>query len=105
MIDATVDSPAEGQEAMTVPDQKCWEMRSNCVMKDEPRENASCPAYRDGVGCWEVDWKLIVEMLPASQRVYWLLFLNNCENCVVYKSHSTEMKARIDAVSAVIFAD
>ena len=108
-----MDEPAEeltpilssDQTEQIVEEMKCWELRSNCMMKNQARENAGCPAYRQGLGCWEVDWKAIVEALPASQREYWLSFLDHCDKCVAYKAHPSEMQARIDAVKAVMFDD
>lgn len=86
-------------------DEKCWEMKPNCMMKHTSREKASCPAYRENMGCWEIDWKAVVSALPDSQREYWLSFLDSCENCVAYHKHPEEMKTRIDAVRSVIQDD
>ena len=84
---------------------KCWQLRSNCMMRHQSRDKASCPAYREGKGCWEVDWKSIVERLDATQRTYWLSFLNNCGNCIAYQAHPQEMQARIDAVRSLVNDD
>ncbi len=108
-----IDEPQDGQTvnpddsdaSESVSDIKCWEMRPNCMMKHQSREKANCPAYRERLGCWEVDWRGIVELLPSGHQEYWMSFLNNCENCVAYKAHPEEMQSRIDAVKALIFDD
>jgi len=74
-------------------------------MRGQARENATCPAYRSGRSCWQVDWKSIVEALPTAQQAFWTSFLSNCGNCVVYKQHPEEMQSRIDAVRAIVFND
>ncbi|MHB1361524.1 MAG: hypothetical protein ACYCW5_02855 [Thermoleophilia bacterium] len=84
---------------------KCWQLRPNCMMRHQSRQKASCPAFRESKGCWEIDWKSIVARLDASQRTYWLSFLNNCENCIAYKNHTEEMQARIDAVKSLVYDD
>ncbi|MBI5870616.1 MAG: hypothetical protein HZB44_06650 [Actinobacteria bacterium] len=84
---------------------KCWEMKPNCMMKHVDREKASCPAYRENLGCWEVDWEAVVTVLPGSQREYWLSFLASCEKCIAYQAHPEEMQGRIDAVRSLIQAD
>ncbi|MHB8792365.1 MAG: hypothetical protein ACYC6O_03390 [Thermoleophilia bacterium] len=84
---------------------KCWELKPNCMMKHTKREKASCPAYRENLGCWEVDWEAIVAELPSSQMEYWLSFLASCENCVAYKVHPEVMQDRIDAVLSLIPPD
>jgi hypothetical protein len=85
--------------------EKCWEIKPNCVMKHSTREKASCPAYRENVGCWEVEWEAVVSVLPASQKEYWLSFLASCENCAAYQAHPEEMQGRIDAVRMLIQDD
>jgi len=84
---------------------RCWEIKPNCMMKENPRETAICPAYRENIGCWEVDWVDIVSELPGSQREYWLSFLASCENCDAYKAHAEEMQGKIDAVRSMIQHD
>ncbi|MHB1389787.1 MAG: hypothetical protein ACYCXF_00925 [Thermoleophilia bacterium] len=86
-------------------DMKCWDLKENCMMRGEDREDASCPAYRQGVGCWDVGWSEIVSTLPSSQIEYWYMFLEKCSNCVAYKAHPHEMQARIDAVMQLRVAD
>lgn len=84
---------------------KCWEIKPNCMMKHTSREKASCPAYRENMGCWEVDWEAMVSALPGSQREYWLSFLASCENCVAYQAHPEQMQGRLDAVRSLIKDD
>ncbi|MHB1269273.1 MAG: hypothetical protein ACYCXL_02515 [Thermoleophilia bacterium] len=79
-------------------DQMCWQLKTGCTMPGHDPEDASCPAYRHGIGCWDVDWSEIVRSLPESQLEYWFMFLGKCKDCVAYRAHPDEMQARIDAV-------
>ncbi len=74
-------------------------------MKGLQREKAGCPAYRESLGCWEVDWRSVVEPLSASQQEYWVSFFKNCGSCVAYKNHVEEMQARINAVKTLVRDD
>lgn len=85
--------------------QKCWDLKTNCMMREQDRDNAGCPAYRQGLGCWEVDWSEIVRSLPDSQQEYWHMFLDKCKDCVAYEAHPEEMQARIVAVMQLRPAD
>jgi hypothetical protein len=112
-VDDEVDEQLSGQGGKSEPgsadeplaELKCWELRSRCSMKNQSRETANCPAYRKNLGCWEVDWRRIVEGQPASQQEYWLSFLSHCDSCVAYQAHPEEMQSRIDAVRAAVFND
>lgn len=86
-------------------DRKCWEMKPNCMMNGRNKEKSNCPAFRESIGCWEVDWKKIVESLPASQQEYWYMFMEKCPSCTAYKAHPDEMQARIDAVKVLYLSD
>jgi len=80
-------------------------MKPNCRMKQEERENANCPAFRQNKGCWEVDWEAIITDLPGSLREFWISFLSTCENCEVYSAHSEMMQDRIDTVRSLFKDD
>lgn len=86
-------------------EKKCWELKSNCMMRNQSREDAACPAYRQGLGCWEVDWNQIIGPLPASQQEYWLSFLAKCPGCVAYEAHPLEMQAVIDRAKELFLND
>lgn len=86
-------------------EEKCWELKTDCLMKDRPKENAGCPAYRQGKSCWEVDWREVIKYLPASQQEYWYTHMNRCPECIVFKRHPEEMQARIEQLKSFYLND
>lgn len=74
-------------------------------MKDRPQDNAGCPAYRAGKSCWQMDWREVIENLPASQQEYWYSHMDRCPECAAYKKHPQEMQTRIDELKSFYLND
>jgi hypothetical protein len=69
------------------------------MMRNQAHDGAGCPAYRQGIGCWEVDWKDLVQRLPSGQQEYWRYFFEKCPGCEAFTAHPEEMRSRIAEVN------
>ncbi len=86
-------------------DEKCWEIKKDCLMRGRSQETAGCPAYRADKSCWEIDWREVIKYLPASQQEYWYSHMDRCPECIAFKSHPEEMQARIDELKSFYLND
>lgn len=86
-------------------EEKCWEIKESCMMKGQPHDKSGCPAYRDQKGCWETNWREIIEGFTADQKEFWYSFLDKCPSCVVYARHPVEMQRRINEVKSLFIND
>jgi hypothetical protein len=84
---------------------KCWELKTNCLMRGRSHNNAGCPAYRALKSCWEIDWRKVIQHLPASQQEYWYEHMDRCPSCIAYKKHSWEMQERIKEMKSFYLND
>jgi len=79
--------------------EKCWDLNQNCMAKKEGETKRSCPAYEQKIGCWELDWKPLLEKAPEEQREMmgkWVK--DNCPRCPVYDKHQAAIDAKINLI-------
>jgi hypothetical protein len=69
------------------------------MAKAEGEAKRPCPAYEQKIGCWELDWKPLLEKAPAEQKEMMGKWMReNCPRCPVYGKHQTEIAAKIQAM-------
>jgi hypothetical protein len=69
------------------------------MAKAEGEAKRPCPAYEQKIGCWELDWKPLLEKAPAEQKEMMGKWMReNCPRCPVYSKHQTEIAAKIQAI-------
>jgi len=70
------------------------------MAKAEGDKKQPCPAYEQKIGCWELDWKPMLEKAPKEQREMMGKWVKeNCPKCPVYDKHQTEIDAKIRAIA------
>ena len=80
--------------------EKCWDLNPNCIAKAEGEAKRPCPAFEQKIGCWELDWKPLLEKAPEEQKEMmgkWMT--ENCPECPVYDKHQAEVDAKIIAIA------
>lgn len=71
----------EGKEKGT----HCWELNPDCGLGGKTCR-PHCPAYRQKVDCWDLDWEELASHLASKQREFWTSwFRNRCPKCPVFK--------------------
>lgn len=78
----------------------CWDLNPNCMAKAEGDKRQPCPAYEQKIGCWELDWKSMLEKAPKEQKEMMGKWVNeSCPKCPVYDKHQAEIDAKIGAIA------
>jgi hypothetical protein len=62
---------------------------------------APCPAFREGKGCWEIDWIEIISSLSSEKKEYWKKFMNKCPNCPVYPLHKDQKDRTLKKIASL----
>jgi hypothetical protein len=79
----------------------CWEINEDCVCKWMHPSEAPCPAFREGKGCWEIDWIGIISSLSSEKKEYWKKFMNKCPNCPVYALHKDKKDQTLEKIASL----
>ena len=78
----------------------CWDLNPHCMAKAEGDKKQPCPAYEQKIGCWELDWKAMLERAPKEQKEMMGKWVKeNCPKCPVYAKHQVAIDAKISAIA------
>jgi len=78
----------------------CWDLNQNCMAKAEGEAKRPCPAFEQKIGCWELDWKPLLEKAPEEQKEMMGKWMKEkCPKCPVYDKHQDEINAKLNAIT------
>jgi hypothetical protein len=78
----------------------CWDQNPDCMAIAEGDTKRPCPAYEQKIGCWELDWQVLMQKATEEQKKemgQWMK--EKCPKCPVYNKHQNELDQKISSIN------
>jgi len=78
----------------------CWDLNPSCMAKAEGDKKRPCPAYEQKIGCWELDWKPLIQKVSQEQREMMGKWMQeNCPKCPAFVGHEEQISSKIGLIT------